>query len=185
MVADDALERADEPAHVRRSLERLSEWLGRAVIEGRTALNSLRASTTEVNDLADSFRRSADNPTKPAGMAVNVTVIGASRDLHPIVRDEIYRIGYEAMCNAYAHSNASRLAIELEYSHDLLLRVIDNGAGIDPAIAGAGKRGRFGLPGMRERAANIGATLTIEGSSAGTRITLVVPGRAVFQRRHT
>ena len=36
---------------------------------------------------------------------------GAARNLHPIVRDEIYRIGYEAMTNAYTHSGASRLQI--------------------------------------------------------------------------
>jgi signal transduction histidine kinase/ligand-binding sensor domain-containing protein len=184
MVTDDALDRAEDPEHVRRALERLSEWLDRAVAEGRAALNSLRASTVEVNDQADAFRRAADNPTKPTGMAVAVTVIGAPRNLHPIVRDEIYRIGYEAMNNAYAHSGAARLEIELEYGHDLILRVIDDGAGIDPEIAGSGKRGRFGLPGMRERAANIGATLDIEGSASGTRLTLVVPGRGVFQRGH-
>jgi signal transduction histidine kinase/ligand-binding sensor domain-containing protein len=183
MVTDDALDRADDPEHVRRALERLSEWLDRAVAEGRAALNSLRASTVEVNDLADAFRRAADNATKPPGMTVAVTVTGVPRNLHPIVRDEIYRIGYEAMNNAYAHSGASRLEVKVEYGHDLILRVLDNGAGIDPNVAGSGKRGRFGLPGMRERAANIGATLDIEGSSSGTRLTLVVPGRGVFQRR--
>lgn len=182
MVADDALERAEEPEHVRRALERLSEWLARAVAEGRTALNSLRATTVEMHDLADSFRRAADNPTKPPAMAVAVSVIGGARPLHPIVRDEIYRIGYEAMSNAYAHSGATRLEVGVEYGHDLILRVIDNGSGIDPAVASAGKRGRFGVPGMRERAANVGGTLTIETSSSGTRITLVVPGRAVFPR---
>lgn len=182
MVADDALERADEPEHVRRALERLSEWLARGVAEGRAALNSLRATDADVHDLADSFRRAADNPTKPAALTVTVSVIGDARPLHPVVRDEIYRIGYEAMSNAYAHSGATRLDVDIEYGHDLTLRVSDNGLGIDPAIVSAGKRGRFGLPGIRERAAVIGGTLTIDSSSSGTRVTLIVPGRAVFPR---
>jgi signal transduction histidine kinase/ligand-binding sensor domain-containing protein len=193
MVADDALEHVGGDAErLRRAMERLSEWLGRAVNEGRAALNSLRASTVESNDLAEAFRRAADDPSKPPTMTVSIAVRGESRDLHPIVRDEIYRIGYEAMRNAYTHSRATRLEVELAYAHDLTLRIADNGAGIDPSIAGSGKRGRFGLPGMRERAANIGGALTIERTSAsssghasapaGTRITLVVPGRSVFQR---
>jgi signal transduction histidine kinase/ligand-binding sensor domain-containing protein len=182
MVADDALEGAGDPERLRRALERLSEWLERAVTEGRAALHSLRGSAVEVNDLAESFRRAADDPMKPPILTVSVVVRGAVRDLHPIVRDEIYRIGYEAMRNAYTHSRATRLDIEIIYAHDLTLRISDNGVGIDPAIADSGKRGRFGLPGMRERAANIGGALSIDSSSAGTRITLGVPGRSVFQR---
>jgi signal transduction histidine kinase len=183
MVADDALEDGADAERLRRAMARLSEWLGRAVNEGRAALHSLRASTVEENDLAEAFKRAADDPSKPPTMIVSIAVRGESRHLHPIVRDEIYRIGYEAMRNAYTHSRATRLEIELSYAHDLTLRIADNGVGIDPAIAGSGKRGRFGLPGMRERAENIGGVLTIDSpphsASAGTRITLVVPGRSL------
>lgn len=181
MVADDALERAEDADHVRHALERLSDWLGRAVTEGRAALNSLRASTIDVNDLAESFRRAANSPARPPTLHVAVAVHGAVRDLHPIVRDEIFRIGEEAIRNAFAHARATRLDVALEYAHDLTLRVSDNGVGLDAAIAERGREGRFGLPGMRERAANIGAALTIDSSSAGARLTLVVPGRAVYR----
>ncbi|MDI3288017.1 triple tyrosine motif-containing protein [Polyangium sp. 15x6] len=182
MVADDALEDTADAERLRRAIERLSAWLGRAVVEGRAALNSLRTSTVEGNDLAESFRTADDDPAKPPAMTVSVVVHGEPRELHPIVRDEIYRIGYEAMRNAYTHSGATRLEVELSYGHDFTLRITDDGTGIDPAVAGSGKRGRFGLPGMRERAANIGGALTIDSSSAGTRITLAVPGRSVFRR---
>lgn len=101
--------------------------------------------------------------------------------MHPIVRDEIYRIGYEAIRNAHTHSGGSRLEVELRYDHDLALRVRDNGVGIDPALSYHGKDDHFGLQGMRERAARIGGKLTIVSSAAsGTEITVVVPGGVVF-----
>jgi signal transduction histidine kinase len=106
--------------------------------------------------------------------------------MHPIVRDEIYRIGYEAIRNACIHSKGSRLEVQLKYGHDLTLRVSDNGLGIDPAVAGDGKEGHFGLTGIRERAARIGAKLTLVSSaSSGTEIILIVPGSIIFRKANT
>lgn len=103
--------------------------------------------------------------------------------MHPIVRDEIYRIGYEAIRNALKHSQASRLIVELRYTRDLALRISDNGVGIDPSTAALGKDEHFGLQGMRERAARIGGKLTLVSSAnSGTEITLVIPGGIVFQK---
>ena len=139
MTADDALDAAPDPERMRRVVQQLSEWLGQAVSEGRAALNSLRTSTVEVNDLADAFRRAATSTIKPETLAVSVNVGGQSRDLHPIVRDEIYRIGYEAIRNACAHSGGTRLNIRLEYTSDLTLVVADDGIGIDPIVSRQGE----------------------------------------------
>jgi signal transduction histidine kinase len=116
-------------------------------------------------------------------MAVTFTVVGDAGEMHPIVRDEIYRIGYEAIRNACMHSEASQLAVELRYASDLMLRVSDNGVGIDPGVADKGKDGHFGLQGMRERTARIGGYLTLASSStSGTEIKLVVPGNITFSK---
>jgi signal transduction histidine kinase len=117
-------------------------------------------------------------------MATTFTVVGDSRDMHPIVRDEVYRIGYEAIRNACAHSGASRLEVELRYEHDLVVRVKDDGRGIPPAVVTDGKEGHFGLQGMRERACRIGAKLTLDSSAAsGTEVTLLVPGGIIFRNK--
>jgi len=176
LVADDALEHPGDTAYVQGALERLSQWLDRAVQESRAALHSLRASTTEVNDLADAFRRATTEDLKPPSMAISFSVVGDSKDIHPIVRDEVYRIGYEAIRNAITHSAASHLDVELRYGKDLIVRVTDNGVGIDPAVARRGKDGHFGLQSMRERAGRIGARLDVVSSTAGTEVTLMVPG---------
>jgi signal transduction histidine kinase len=184
LVADGALKPSTDAIRMRRALEQLSLWLGRATQEGRAALNSLRMGTTQTNDLAEAFRRVTENGLIPNSMAVTFSVVGDAREMHPIVRDEIYRIGYEAIRNASAHSSASRLEVELRYTSDLALRVSDNGTGIDPAIADAGRDGHFGLQGMRERAARISGKLTIVSSAnSGTEIELTVPGGIIFRKR--
>ena len=183
LVADDALENISDSARTRRALEQLSEWLDNAMQEGRAALNSLRASTTERNDLAESLRRATENGFEPDSIAVKFSVVGDVREMHPIVRDEIYRIGYEAIRNAYKHSGAKQLEVVLRYSHDLAVSVKDNGGGIEQAVLNKGKDGHFGLQGMRERAARIGGRLTVNSSAkSGTEITVVVPGQIIFRK---
>ena len=183
LVADDALDPSADPIRMRRAMEKLSLWLGKATQEGRAALNSLRATTTQTNDLADALRRVTEDGLMPKSMAVTFSVVGDAREMHPIVRDEIYRVGYEAIHNACTHSGASQLEVELRYAHDLALRVTDNGTGVGPAIADRGKDGHFGLQGMRERAARIGGKLSLGSSSnSGTEIKLIVPGGIVFRK---
>ncbi len=182
-VADDALDPSTDPVRMRRAMEQLSAWLDQAMQEARAALKSLRTSTTERNDLAEAFRRATENGMMPGSIEAVLSVVGEARDMHPIVRDEIYRIGYEAIRNAQLHSQASRLEVELRYTQDLTLRVRDNGIGIETAIVDQGKAGHFGLRGMRERASRIGAQLSIVASpNSGTEITVVVPGRIVFRK---
>jgi signal transduction histidine kinase len=183
LVADDALEPSTDPVRMRRAMEQLSVWLAQAMHEGRAALNSLRTTTTQANDLAEDLRRVTEDGLIPSSMAVTFSVVGDAKEMHPIVRDEIYRIGYEAIRNACVHSGASRLEVELRYARDLTLRVDDNGTGIDPAIADRAKDGHFGLQGMRERAARIGGKLKLGSSSnSGTEIKLIVPGGIIFRK---
>jgi signal transduction histidine kinase len=185
LVADDALDPSTDPARMRRAMEQLSVWLGRATEEGRAALNSLRTSATERNDLAEAFRRAIEECRIQSSMESSFSVVGTASEMHPIVRDEVYRIGYEAIRNACAHSQASRLQVELKYAQDLALRVSDNGVGIDPAVADGGKKGHFGLQGMRERAARIVSSLTVTSSAAtGTEVKLVVPGGIIYRTLH-
>jgi signal transduction histidine kinase len=181
MVADDALDEATDFPRMRQAMERLSVWLGQATEEGRAALNSLRTSTTQTNDLAESFRR-ALNECRNQGFPDTVFVAeGKATEMHPIVRDEIYRIGYEAIRNACQHAEATRLEVHISYSRDFSLRIADDGKGIVPAVVAQGKDGHYGLQGMRERSVRIGGKLSLKTSAnAGTNIELIVPGRIVF-----
>jgi signal transduction histidine kinase/ligand-binding sensor domain-containing protein len=186
LVADDALSATTDLSHMRQAMEKLSAWLGRATEEGRAVLHSLRTSTTEVNDLADAFRRALEECRIHGSMEVSLQVAGQVQEMHPIVRDEIYRIGYEAIRNACVHSQATQLRVDLSYGQDLSLRISDNGAGIDPDIVHRGKSGHFGLQSMRERAARIMAQLSVESSAgSGTVIALMVPGGIIYRLANT
>jgi signal transduction histidine kinase/ligand-binding sensor domain-containing protein len=182
MVADDALDPDSDEPRMRKALEKLSVWLEQAVDEGRAALHSLRVTTVEKNQLAEALQRATENPQIPASMTVTFSVIGDAVDLHPVVRDDVYRIAFEAIRNAAVHSHASLLEIDLRYGDTLSVRIKDNGIGIDPTISDHGKAGHFGLQGMRERAARIHSKLTVVSSTnAGTEVALIVPGKVVYR----
>ena len=182
LVADNALSATTDLSHMRQAMEKLSAWLGRATEEGRAALNSLRTSATEVNDLAEGFRRALEECRIHSPMEVSLHASGQIQEMHPIVRDEVYRIGYEAIRNACVHSHATQLRVELSYAQDLSLGISDNGNGIDPEILHRGKQGHFGLQNMRERAARIMGEFSVESSAGfGTAISLTVPGGIIYR----
>jgi signal transduction histidine kinase/ligand-binding sensor domain-containing protein len=185
IVADYVLNQDADTAALRDAMKRMSVWLTRAIEECRSAVNSLRTSSTETNDLVEGLHRAAEECRVEPQFQFHLQVEGMPRELHPIVRDEAYRIGYEAIRNACAHSEGNELAVELSYAGDLILRVRDNGKGIEPDVAQKGKDGHFGLAGMRERAARMRGRLTISSPSkngVGTQIELVVSDRIAFLR---
>jgi signal transduction histidine kinase len=185
-VVDDGLEEPLDPERMHRALGQVSGWLEQAIAEGRAALNSLRSSTTLKNELGPALRRAAESGVVPDGMTISLSVIGDTQELHPIVRDELYRIGNEAIQNARVHSHGSILEIDLTYGQDLMLHIRDNGVGIDPRYATSGRDGHHGLQGMRERAARIRGRLTILSSAeSGTDISVVVPGSVSFLQTDT
>lgn len=183
MVVDLALKNSDDPNRMRQALEQLSDWLVRATQEGRSALHSLRESTSETNDLAGAFRRALEDCRRETAIETSFSITGDAREMHPVVRDEVYRIGYEAIRNACSHSSGSRIDVALNYGNDLTLQVGDDGIGIDPVIAETGRDGHFGLQGIRERAERIGAKLTVSSSpNSGSEIKVIIPGQIIFRK---
>ena len=112
-----------------------------------------------------------------------VQVEGAPRNLHPILRDEVYRITGEALRNAFHHADAQRIEAEIRYDErQLRVRVRDNGKGIDPRLISDDEcEGHFGLPGMRERAKLIGGKLTVWSElDSGTEVELSIPAARAY-----
>lgn len=181
MVADHALKDATDHARLVRAVEQLSTWLGQATEEGRAALQSLRPSATEPDDLAEAFRRAIDECRHDNSARISFSVEGDARAVPRPVRDEIYRIGYEAIRNACVHSRGDSIDVRLEYGADLVWRISDTGVGIEAGIVAGGRPGHFGLQGMRERAERLGGTLSlVSATGSGVVITLVVPGRVAY-----
>jgi signal transduction histidine kinase len=182
LVADYALKDLEDPGKTRTALQRLSEWLDRGVVEGRAALDSLRNSTEDTEDLVSALRRAAE-ACMSGQMQVTFSVNGTPCSMHPVARDEVLRIGTEAIRNACRHSGSALLSVELSYGKDLTVSVRDSGQGFDPEFLNDGKPGHFGIMGMRERASNMGGRLSLNSSEGqGTCLKLIVPGKVVFRR---
>ena len=134
------------------------------------------------NDLAEALQALGDEMASQDSAAFRLVVEGAPRNLHPILRDEIYRISREAVRNAFRHAQASRIEAQITYGERALrLGVRDDGRGIERGIAQEGRAGHYGLPGMRERAKRIGAELNVwSGDGTGTEVELEVPGAIAY-----
>jgi signal transduction histidine kinase/ligand-binding sensor domain-containing protein len=168
---------------VNRPLSNVLQILKQVIDEGRNTVQGLRSSYSGPRDLGQAFSAISNEFAVPPGVAFRVVVVGQPRVLHPVLRDEAYRIGREALVNAFRHSKSTSVEVELEYTDKSLgLFVRDNGCGIDPHVLRSGREGHFGLCGMRERAERIGARFRLWSSpGAGTEIELVIPGRIAYQ----
>jgi signal transduction histidine kinase len=144
----------------------------------------LRSSVVETNDLALAMRTLGEElAANSQSVAFQVHVEGTPRDLHPILRDEVYRITGEGIRNAFRHADAQRIEVEIHYAErHLRARVRDDGKGTDPKlIADGGREGHFGLRGMQERAKLIGGKLTMWSErGAGTEVELSVPAARAY-----
>ncbi|MBV8552793.1 MAG: hypothetical protein JOY54_15975 [Acidobacteriaceae bacterium] len=171
------------PGRAKNELEDTLEIGDRAIIEGRQTVQDLRSAPT-TNDLAQTVRALGDELASGDGATFRLVVEGPGRELHPIVRDEIYGIAREALRNAFTHACATHIEAEITFDERLLrLRILDDGKGIAPETAEQGRVGHYGLPGMRERARQIGSRLVIlSGAGTGTEIDLIVPGSMAYAK---
>ena len=177
----------------RKRLEGVCDDARKAIGEGRDAVQGLRSSTVITNDLARAISTLgealvAQPSSGEAGQACpefRVHVEGKSRNLAPLVRDEVYRIAGEALRNAFRHAQAKRIEVKIHYDQRRLrLRVRDDGKGIDPQVFEAGGRaGHHGMPGMQERAALAGGQLAVWSElGSGTEIEVTIPASIAYAK---
>ncbi|MGO9260544.1 MAG: two-component regulator propeller domain-containing protein [Bryobacteraceae bacterium] len=178
----------DRP-EAKKALEAAIEQARQAIAEGRKAVQGLRASNVVTNDLARAvttfgYAIVADHAGSDCP-DFRVAVEGASRDLAPLVRDEIYRVACEALRNAFRHAGARRIEVDLHYGkRQFRLRVRDDGKGIDPQVLrDCGRLGHHGLPGMYERAKLVGGKLAIWSEiDSGAEIELTVSAAVAYEK---
>jgi signal transduction histidine kinase len=137
-----------------------------------------------LSDLAAALERVAQELSPDGKAAFKSVVEGHPRELHPMVVEETYSIGREALLNAFTHSGGQNVEVELTYDpRQFRLRIRDDGRGIDPEVIEAGGRAdHWGLQGMRERAKRIGAQLYLwSRPGAGTEVELKVPAATAYR----
>jgi signal transduction histidine kinase/ligand-binding sensor domain-containing protein len=173
----------------KEKLDSAIEQAAKAITEGRDAVQGLRSSTFESNDLALAIRTVGDELSADAAsqnrVEFHVEVEGTPRNLRPILRDEVYRIAAEALRNAFKHAQARQIEVEIHYDErQLRLRIRDDGKGIDPQVLGGdGRAGHFGLHGMRERGRLVGGKLAVWSElDSGTEVELSVPAANAYEK---
>jgi len=178
-----AVDQLPPESPVRPGLDRVLQLMAQVIDEGRTTLRGLRSSVETAQDLGSLFSKIPQDLGDRPATDFRVVVGGPVLTLQPGIRDEVYRIGREAVINAYRHSHASSIEVELEYAaHQLRVLVRDNGRGIDPQVVQSGRDGHWGLSGMRERAERVGAKLKVwSHSEQGTEVELRVPSEIAFE----
>jgi signal transduction histidine kinase len=111
----------------------------------------------------------------PTPIAVTTRVEGGSRTFALSVENNLLRIGQEALTNAVRHGKAAHVHVDLRYGEEAFtLRVKDDGKGFDTTTPAGGSS--FGLVGMRERAQEIGAQLSVRSAlNRGTEVEVTLP----------
>lgn len=180
------------PRRPDEAMQRLDEAISeteKALAEGRDAIQGLRSEPIAKGDLAELLKATSRELATSATTNQEPPVFdlieeGERRTLAPATQNEICRIAFEILRNAFRHANAHRIEAEIRYDDYLLrLRIRDDGQGIDPKVLKeGGSAGHWGLRGVRERAERIGAQLDFwSEAGAGTEVQLTVPAAVAYE----
>ena len=166
---------------VRRCFQDAMQAANMAVAEGRAVLSLLRSAKSERCDLSEGLRRLGRELLGDKSTKFSIDVVGRQRELRPRAWAEAYAICREALSNAARHANADSSSLRLSYLDDLEIIVSDDGIGMGDRMIAKGRNGHFGLNGMRERAAGLGAKLSLDSRrGAGTTVILTIPGDVAY-----
>ena len=173
----------DSPTKPR--LKRVLQLLGQVTEEGRSALRGLRHSASERLSLEKALLDVRDEFAFNQNASYRIVTQGVPRPLRLVIGEEVYRIGREAVVNAFLHADASNIEVEVEYASKFFRMVVrDDGCGMDTRVLDTGREGHWGLLGMRERSESIGARLRLRSRlGAGTEVELTLANAVTFEGR--
>lgn len=164
----------------RPSLIQAIDTADRVIAEGRDRVHDLRS--REGGDIEQIVRDLIAQQDFAACVQTGVTSHGTPRAMDPLALDEVTRIAGEALFNIRRHAQATRIVAEIRHGPSFVLRIADDGIGIDPELAAKGKQGHFGLAGMRERARKLRGSLSIRPlPDRGTELILTIPAAIAYK----
>jgi signal transduction histidine kinase len=177
------------PEEAMQSLDEAISETEKALAESRDAIQGLRSEPIAKGNLAELLKATSQELSTsgngdPALPVFDLIEEGEGKPLSPATKNEICRIAFEILRNAFRHSHAHRIEAEIRYdAHVLRLRIRDDGQGIDPKVLKeGGKPGHWGLRGLGERAERIGARLDFwSQAGAGTEVQLSVPAAVAYE----
>jgi signal transduction histidine kinase len=175
---------ATDNAAIVQLLSSLSSQVQHTVVEARRSVTAMRKAPDGLPPLHLQLDVAAQRTFAETGITAHVEQAGSPRPCPPHVESEIVGIATEAMANARQHAGCQSVTITCSYApRQLKVRVRDDGQGFD--LSRGAPAGHWGLVGMRERAASIGAKLSVTSApGSGTEVALLVPdGPGRWMRR--
>jgi signal transduction histidine kinase len=170
----------DDPAATQACLQTSAKVAQSGLMDARRAMQALRSYHLDQANLHDALCQIAHQIFAHSGIQVHSSQTGCSYKLPPQVEDALLRIGQEALSNAFKHSQATVVQLNLSYElGQCVLQIQDNGVGFvqnTVPTSNAYSIQHFGLTGMAERSQRIDAQLNVESIlKQGTTITVIVP----------
>lgn len=174
-----ATERIPEEMPARKLMEDALDRADRVLAEGRDKVSELRASVSL--NLPEALKMVGNELSRDYAVSFHADVEGTTRELNPLVEEEAFRIGSEALTNAFRHARATHIRATVVFGRRRFeLRVVDDGSGFDVLQL---KPGRWGLKGIRERAETIRGKIALSSQpGAGTTIELHVPAKLAYRK---
>jgi signal transduction histidine kinase len=177
----------DDPAAAGTHMLRAGALARDGLAEARRAVQALGPRALEDGDLVAALGQMVHQLHDAGGPAITYTVDGFVPRLPAEDEGHVFRIAQEALTNAVRHADATAIALRVEIVapstpdqagvSQIVVWVEDNGVGFD--LQRALTDGGWGVRGIYDRAARIGARLAVQSNpGAGTRITVAVPVRS-------
>jgi signal transduction histidine kinase len=155
----------NEPAAARAAVDEIAELARRGLEESRKAIQALRSDPVETLGLTGALRETIQALQTRAGVDATLSTAGEESAVTLEEAQTLYRIAEEALSNVERHAGARRVDVRIDFGADQVdLVVRDDGTGFDPETV---RLERYGLTGMRERAAMIGASVALNSRPGG------------------
>jgi signal transduction histidine kinase/ligand-binding sensor domain-containing protein len=169
----------------RKVMEQVLDRADEVLLESRQSVRDLREQGATGTELSEALTHCGEELAQNHASLFSLTIVGQPKPLAPVVFNESYRIAREALINAFQHSQARKIEVEVTYLESgISLRVRDDGIGIDATTLSKGRAGHWGLFGMRERAQKIAGHVEIwSQNGGGTEIDLRVPAKVAYPGR--
>lgn len=147
--------------------------------EGSNELEGISGQARTTDGLGTAFSLIGQEIPRRPQVSFRIVLVGQSLPLHPAIYEQAYRIGREALVNAFRHSQGSKVELRLECTPTkLCITIRDNGKGIAADLLCTGCNG---LSWMKQLSGQIGATLKLLSRvKAGTEVLVTIPGHIAF-----
>ena len=174
-----------DSSDLQEHVQNMVKLIDRTITSSRRISADLRPLMLDDLGLAEAIEWLCKDSTRSTGLSVKLNTTGLAHIADTAVASALYRVVQEAVNNVIKHSQASKLSVNIESDdHVARLMVQDNGKGM--SLEDEGKRGSYGLMGIKERIYMLDGTVSINSArGSGTNLTVSIPLNTQSNSQHS